>query len=239
MVFSNKGSLWIAGTRSPGEWPLPVSYWSVMLLGRMISESLRSPLCSSRLLQPCLPHNFTLSLNFILFLCFWGRSLRLTRPSFASLGICSHSPEILNDVFPCITSEGEWSPRSNGSKLGLFMLPELFSIGIVWKKPCPEMELHGKNQRAYHMDLCPGDEGIAPSTSPYRQWMRKVFPFLVRSQDMQPIGRRLVLHQSTSVLNGRLCPQPQWSHPQRKHWAPKHFQAVNSWILLTRGSSNI
>lgn len=45
--------------------------------------------------------------------------------------------------------------------------------------------------------------------------------------------------KSTSVLNGRLCPQPQWSHPQRKHWAPKHFQAVNSWILLTRGSSNI
>lgn len=147
--------------------------------------------------------------------------------------------EIPNDVFPCITSEGEWSPRSNGSKLGLFMLPELFSIGIVWKKPCPELELHGKNQRAYHTDLCPGDEGIAPSTSPYHQWMRKVFPFLVRSQDMQPIGGRLVLHQSTSVLNGRLCPQPQWSHPQRKHWAPKHFQAVNSWILLTRGSSNI
>lgn len=227
MVFSNKGSLWIAGMSSPGEWPLPGSCWPVM------SENFRSPLCSSRLLQPCLPHNFTL--NFLSLLL--RKVLKADKAFLCFTGYLFPQPR---DIEWCISLHNFWR-GIQWVQAGIVHPPtEPFSIGIVSKKPCPEMELHGKSQRAYphvavswglrnspkHITTPPMDQKSAPPPC-------KVTGHSAGSWET------CLAPKSTPVLNGRLCPQPQWSHPQRKHWAPKHFQAVNSWILLTRASSSI
>ena len=166
--------------------------------------------------------------------------LRLTRISCVMPDLCSYRPKTLNAVFPCMTSEGKWSPWSNRSKLGLSMHMQLFPTGIVWKKPCPEMGLDGKNWRllprvAVSLGLRESPQHITLLA------MDKQSFHLSSEVSGHSAGwwEICLVPKSTLALNGRLCAQPQWSRPWRKHWAPKHLQAVNSSILLTRASSNI
>lgn len=162
------------------------------------------------------------------------------RLSFASLDFCSYRPKILNAVSPCMTSEREWSPWSNRSKLGLSMHMLFFSIGIVWKKGLPRYGIAWEKSEILSR--------VAVSWGLRNSSKHIILPAMDEKSFHLPSEvsghsagwwEICFAPKSIPALNGRLCAQPQLSHPWRKHWAPKHFQAVNSWILLTRASSNI
>lgn len=164
----------------------------------------------------------------------------LTRLSFALLDLCSHRLKIPNAVISLHDFQ-RWSTKmKHRSKLGLSMHMQLFSIGIVWKKPCPEMGSHRKNRET--LPCVAVSRGLRNSpkhiTLPAMDEQSIHLPSEVSGHSA--VWREICFApKSTQALNGRLYAQPQWSCPWRKHWASKHFQAVNSWILLTRASSNI
>lgn len=170
-------------------------------------------------------------------LCLWTSPSSLDfkdgpkRLSFALLDLCSHRPKILNAVFPCMTSEGQLAPQFNSSKLGLYMHTQLFPFGTVWKKHCPELGSHGeKSENSPCMAVSWGIRNSPKHiTLPAMNEQSFHLPSEVsgHSAGWQEICFAL---KSPSALNGRFCAQPQWSYHWRKHWAPKHFQAVNSWI---------
>lgn len=113
------------------------------------------------------------------------------------------------------------------------------STGVVWKQHCPAMGSHRKDCRAYHVWLCPGGQGRAPSVSPCPQWMAEVSP------SWRGLGE--CSWSAEDLLFTKICLSPEWLPlcsasvitSRRKHWAPKRFQAVNSRIVLTRARPNI
>lgn len=132
-----------------------------------------------------------------------------------------------------MTSEGEWSPWPNRSKprplLNRFCMKKaLPRNGIVWEKTealpgvSVSWTLRNSSKHITLPAMCKQSFHLPSEVSGHPAvWREICFP-----------------PKFTPALNSRLCAQPQRSWPWRKHWAPKSFQAVNSWILLMRASSD-
>lgn len=132
-----------------GQWPPPVWCGQVMLQGRAKSGSFGSPLCFFRLLQPCLLH---------------GLSLWTPHSPFAfKEGPWGYGDFPLHDWIFGPAGQRYWTLyfppwllKANGPHGPTGPSQDLFSIGFVLKKPCPEMGLYGKKLRSYQVCLCPG-----------------------------------------------------------------------------------
>lgn len=135
--------------------------------------------------------------------------------------------KIRNVLFPHINSEGERSVQPSRSKLGLLMYIFLFSH-MLHEQYCLVTGLHRKNWRAEHTPC-----GCVLRTNKEPQ------ACYTDGQNFHLPAE--ALRDSAGQWEVCSCPESLslWLHPVKKHWAPKHFQAVNSWILLSRARWNI
>lgn len=146
---------------------------------------------------------------------------------------------MLDAAFPCMNSGGEQSAQPNGSTLGLLVHAGLFPQVLYANNTAQQWDPTGRTAELTTRGCVLGAKEEPQACLPAHSGWAEVSP------SWRGLGE--CSWSAEDLLFTKICLSPEWLPlcsasvitSQRKHWAPKRFQAVNSRIVLTRARPNI